>query len=65
MVCVRFIFGELCLSYILSYGILESISDNESPEGFHHIRDYVFSIGLGRVIHFSFTVIEVANFRRN
>ena len=60
--CEVYFWRALSLSFF--YGILESISVNELPEGFHRIRDYVFSIGLGRVIHFSFTVTEVADFRR-
>ena len=49
---------------LIFFRILESTSVNELPEGFHRIRDYVFSIGLGRVIYFSCTVTEVADFRR-
>ena len=64
--CLWYVWGLFwrALSLLFFYGILESTSVNELPEGFHRIRDYVFSIGLGRVIHFSFTVTEVADFRR-
>ena len=59
-VCINEFYFWRVLPLLFCYGILESNSGNGLPEGFHHIRDYVFSIGLGRVIHVSFTVVEVA-----